>query len=166
MSHVRYIDRTREYYLSQGYDKPYRWAQNDAAPFAPLSKPLSECRVAIVSTSDVKVREDENTPEHESVNLFGVGNVYSLPSDIPIERLHSKQEHFDKNATTLDDVNAYYPIEILHQLADSGRIGSVASRCHGVYTAYSQRKTNEADAPEVLRRLREDDVDVVLLTPV
>ena len=30
---VRYIDRTRAYYLSQGYDKPYRWAHFDDVPF-------------------------------------------------------------------------------------------------------------------------------------
>ncbi len=164
MDHVRYIDRTREYYLSQGYEKPYRWAQHDDIPFTPLTKPLAESTVAIVSTSDVKVRKDD--PGHDDVDLFGVGNVYSLPSDLPIERLHSRQEHFDQHATTLDDVNAFYPVERLRELADAGRIGRLAERFHGVYTAYSQRKTSESDAPEVLRRLREDGVDVVLLTPV
>ncbi len=162
MSHVRYIDRTREYYLAQGYEKPYRWAENDDVPFTPLTKPLAESRVAIVTTSDVKLRRDDP----EEVNLFGVGNVYSLPSDLSVERLHSRQEHFDQHATTLDDVNAFYPVERLRDMAETGRIGSIAPRFHGVYTAYSQRKTSETDAPEVLKRLIEDEVDVVLLTPV
>ena len=38
--YVRYIDKTRAYYLSQGYEKPYAWANNASAPFTPLSKPL------------------------------------------------------------------------------------------------------------------------------
>ena len=161
-THVRYIDRTREYYLGQGYDKPYRWAENDDVPFTPLTKPLAESRVAIVSTSDIKLRRDDPG----EVNLFGVGNVYSLPSDLAVERLHSRQEHFDQHATTLDDVNAFYPVERLREMVEAGRIGSLGARFHGVYTAYSQRKTTEADAPEVLKRLKEDEVDVVLLTPV
>ena len=37
--HVRYIDKTRAYYLSQGYAKPYAWASNADAPFTPLVKP-------------------------------------------------------------------------------------------------------------------------------
>ena len=41
---VSYIDRTREFYAAQGYDKPYRWARNAQVPFAKLAKPLSECR--------------------------------------------------------------------------------------------------------------------------
>ena len=30
---VPYMQRTRDYYLAIGYDTPYRWAHNVAAPF-------------------------------------------------------------------------------------------------------------------------------------
>ena len=48
---VSYIDKSREYYLARGYGNPYRWAQSENAPFAPLAKPLSQSRVALVSTA-------------------------------------------------------------------------------------------------------------------
>ena len=48
---VSYIDRTREFYLAQGYEKPYRWACFDDAPFCPLPKPLAECRLTLVTTA-------------------------------------------------------------------------------------------------------------------
>jgi hypothetical protein len=164
LSHVRYIDKTREYYLSQGYEKPYRWANFDDAPFASLKKPLSESRLALVSTSEIALRswEDQRTPLEKGEE----GNVYSFPADTPIEDLYSQSHSFDKYATTLDDVNAFFPITRLRELAAAGRFGSLAPNAHGVYNAYSQRKTREKDAPEVLRRLRENAVDVVLLTPV
>ncbi len=162
--HVRYIDRTRDYYLSQGYEKAYEWAHHTDAPFTPLAKPLAESRVAIVSTSDIAIRAEDGG--RDRTNEFGVGNVYSLPSDTPVELLYSRQEHYDQHATTLDDVNAYYPVERLQELVEQGRIGSLAPRFHGVYTGYSKRKTAEADAPEVLRRCIEDDVDVAVMTPV
>ena len=47
-----------------------------------------------------------------------------------------------------------------------GRKGALAERFHGVPTDYSQRRTCEEDAPEILRRCREDGVDVVLLVPL
>ena len=163
MTHVRYIDKTREYYLGQGYEKPYQWAHFDDVPFAPLQKPLSECTVALVSTSDIAVRSgDGRDTTHEML----AGNVYSLASDTPLDDLFSRQEHYDKNATTLDDTNSYFPISRLQELVERGRIGALAPRAHGVYTAYSQHKTSDVDAPEVLRRCREDGVDVVILTPV
>jgi D-proline reductase (dithiol) PrdB len=164
MSHVRYIDRTREYYLAEGYEKPYTWAHFDETPFAPLAKPLAESRVALLSTGDVAIRtenEDED-PTHEIL----VGNVYSIPSDTPLDQLYSRQEYYDKYATHLDDVNSYFPITRLYEAAAKGRIGSVAGRAHGVYTSYSHRRTSEVDGPEALRRCREDGVDVAVLTPV
>ncbi|HOM70454.1 MAG TPA: hypothetical protein PLQ58_09770, partial [Smithellaceae bacterium] len=58
-SYVRYIDKTREYYLAQGYETPYRWAHFDEVPFTPLKKPLSECCITIASTSDVALKSEQ-----------------------------------------------------------------------------------------------------------
>jgi len=162
--YVRYIDRTRDYYLSQGYAKPYQWAQFDDVPFTPLSKRLAECRAVLVSTSDVAVRGDggERDKSHEML----VGSAYSIPTETPLEKLYSRQEHYDQHATHLDDVNTYFPVTRLQEKVDDGRLRSLAPRCHGVYTAYSQERTLEVDAPEVLRRCREDEVDIAVLTPV
>lgn len=166
MTHVRYIDKTREYYLGQGYEKPYEWANFADVAFTPLSKPLAESTVALVSTSDIAVRSEDNDNGRDKSHEMMVGNVYSIPSSIPVERLFSRQEHYDQHTTTLDDTNAYFPISRLHELVDRGRIGAVATRTHGVYTAYSHRKTSEVDAPEVVRRCVEDGVDVAILTPI
>ena len=44
---VDYIERTREQYASLGYP-PYQWVHNeDAPPFAPVSKPLAESRIGL-----------------------------------------------------------------------------------------------------------------------
>lgn len=162
MTHVRYIDRTRDYYHSLGYDKAYEWAHFDDVPFTPLAKPLNQSRIALVSTSEISVRGDGEVSLEEEA----VGNVYSIPSDTPVDRLYSRQVDYDKHATHLDDVNSYFPITRLQEFAEAGRIGELAARCHGVYQKYSQRRVLENDAPEVLKRCREDGVDAVVLTPV
>jgi Glycine/sarcosine/betaine reductase selenoprotein B (GRDB) len=164
MDYVRYIDKTRAYYASIGYEKSYEWAHFDDVPFARLRRPLSESRVALVSTSDIAIKSaDDGSNPHEQ---FLVGSVYSFPSDTPVEDLYSPQEHYDVNATHLDDVNSYFPISRLRELSASGRCADIAPRAHGVYTAYSQRRTSEVDAPEVLQRCREDEVDAVVLVPI
>ena len=56
MSHVRYIDKTREYYLAEGYESPYRWAHFDEVPFTPLARPLAECTVGLITTSEMVIR--------------------------------------------------------------------------------------------------------------
>ena len=161
-SYVRYIDRTRDYYKTKGHE-PYRWAHFEDVPFTPLKKPLAESRVVLISTSEIAVRDAERDDgDAQSI----VGGMYSIPSSVPADRLHSLSHSYDKAATTIEDVDAFYPTTALHEAVKSGRIGSLAERFHGVYNAYSQRRTRERDAMEVLQRCREDGADVAVLVPV
>lgn len=48
---IRYIDRTHRWYDALGYGNPYHYAHFSNAPFSPLAKPLSACRVAIITTA-------------------------------------------------------------------------------------------------------------------
>jgi len=48
---VRYMLRTRSYYLGLGYDNPYVWAHYTDVPFTPLKKPLSASRLALITTA-------------------------------------------------------------------------------------------------------------------
>ena len=47
----------------------------------------------------------------------------------------------------------------------AGRIGGLTPRFHGAPTNRSHRTTTETDAPELLRRCREDEVDAAVLVP-
>ena len=73
---------------------------------------------------------------------------------------------WDKETTHTKDVESFLPIRQLEAQAADGRVGCLAQRFHGVPTDYSQRRTLEQDAPEVLRRCRDDAVDVALLIPL
>lgn len=165
MSYVRYIDRTTEYYKKQGYEKPYAWARYDTVPFTPLKKPLSECRIGLVTTSEIGVRYDE-AREANPIVEEGFRDVYAIPADAPTEKLYSRTHSYDAHATHLDDVNAFFPIDRLREGVASGRIGGIPERLCGAYNNYSQRKVVEQEAPKVLQFCREDNVDAVVLVPV
>jgi hypothetical protein len=157
---VSYIDRTREFYAALGYGRPYRWAHHGDVPFAALPKPLAECRVAAITTaSPLGTRAEPGS-------LRAGKAVWSGPVDPAPERLFTDHLSWDKQATHTDDVESFLPIAALRAFARSGRIGSLAPRFHGVPTDYSQRRNIEVDAPELLRRCREDEVDVALLVPL
>jgi hypothetical protein len=161
MSHVRYIDKTREYYRSEGYERPYQWARFDDVPFIRPARPLAECRVGLVTTSEMAlVREAGVWDDNPRCD------VYALPTDTAIDRLYSKKESYDRHATTLDDVDSYLPLTSLGAAVAAGRIGSVARRFQVLYSQYSQRKTLTVDAPEILGQMRADGVDVAVLTAV
>ncbi|MFQ5416111.1 MAG: hypothetical protein ACE5FL_03575 [Myxococcota bacterium] len=158
---VSYIDRTRDYYAAHGYERPYAWARHRDAPFALLAKPLSRCRVAVVTTAS-PWRDQKAHPGA----LRGEKQVESTPSWPAPERLFTDDLAWDKEATHTDDVASFVPVAQLRRCAEEGRIGSLAAYTVHVPTDYSARRTREIDAPEVLRSLRADGVDVALLTPL
>ncbi len=158
---VSYIDRTREFYAAQGYDRPYRWAHFEHVPFAALSKPLSESRVGLVTTAG-----DWHQREAEDGVLRGAKQPWSGSTANPPERLYTDDLAWDKQATHTDDVDSFLPIRTLARLAQEGRIGELSPRFYGAPTDYSQRRNREDDAPEIERLCREDGVDVALLVPL
>lgn len=161
---VRYIDKTRAYYQAQGYAKPYAWAHNEEAPFTPLAKPLAQSVVTLISTSEIAIKDDLRFAD-DAVSE-ALGNVYAISADTPSERLYSRTQSYDRYATSLDDPNAYFPVDRLREARAAGRIGGLSGDFLGVYNAYSQRKTTERDAPLVLGQCRAMGVDVALLVPV
>lgn len=165
MSYVKYIDRTRDYYLSQGYDKSYAWAHFDDVSFTPLKKPLAESRVTLISTGEVAIKFDPETEENP-MEKTQVGSIYSIPADIEPDRLYSHSYAYDRHATNLDDLNTFLPVTRLREAVENGRLGSMAARLHSGQYTYSQRKTLERDGPEVLKRCREDGVDIAVLVPI
>ena len=164
MNYVRYIDKTREYYLGEGYETPYQWAHFDDMPFTPLRKPPSACRVGLITTSEMALRSQDQAAEDDEDDW--ARDPYSLPSDTPMAQLYSRKDSYDSYATTLDDVDSYLPLTHMHALASEGRIASLAPRFHVVFSQYSQRKTSQVDAPKILRWCIEDKVDVAVLTAV
>ena len=165
MEHVRYIDRTRDYYLSQGYEKSYAWAEYEEVPFTRLSKPLSQCKIGLLGTSEVAVQFDPQT-ETNPINEEDFRGVYAIPANTPSDKLYSRTRSFDRFATHLDDINSYYPVDRLQEAVQSGRIGSTPDRWYGAYNNYSQRKVLNEEAPKALRFCQEDGVDAVVLVPV
>ncbi len=155
-SFISYIDRTREYYAAQGYPKPYVWAHHQDAPFAPLSRPLAKSRVGLVTTASPLRRAGDKSPKA----------VWSGDTASPPDALYTDDLAWDRDNTHTQDVESFLPIRHLQRFVAGGRVGSLAPRFHGVPTDYSQRRTVERDAPEILKRMREDEVDVALLVPL
>jgi D-proline reductase (dithiol) PrdB len=83
-------------------------------------------------------------------------------------RLAHASSNFDRSGFVAD-LNVVYPIDRLHEMAADGRIGSVASRHLSFMGAQPDHvlETLRLDTgPAAAQLLREDGVDVVLLTPV
>ena len=162
---ISYIARSRSYYMSLGYEEPYRWAHHTDAPFTRLAKPLAECRVAIVTTAaPYRPAFGDQGPWAAYNAEAKFRHVYTMPTD-PTPDLRISHIGYDRKHTSAEDQDSYFPLERLRDAMAEGRIGEISPRFYGIETTRSQRQTNERDAPEVLRLMREDAIDVAVLVP-
>jgi hypothetical protein len=165
-TYLSYIESTRAYYLANGFDNPYEWAHFQQVPFTPVTKPLAQSRIGLITTA---AEFDPEKGDQEAGAAYNTGAkfhaVYSRPIDSTPD-LRISHIAYDRKNARVDDINAYFPLQRLHEAAAAGRIGSIAARFHAVPTMRSQRKTIERDAPEILERLREEEVDAAILVAV
>jgi D-proline reductase (dithiol) PrdB len=162
---IPYMRRTREYYAAIGYATPYRWAHHVEAPFQPLLKPLGQSRLALITTAaPFDPAKGDQGPGAEYNGGAKFYSVYdgdtSKPHDLRISHLA-----YDRLHTTAEDSGTWFPLPQLQRLAHERRIGEVAPRFFGAPTNRSHRVTIQTDAPEILKRCREDRVDAAVLVP-
>lgn len=159
--HVEYIKGITERYGRLGYT-PYKWYRAETPPpFAPLKKPLSECRIGALSTSGAYVvgqtayyyKDDSSTR--------------AIPKDTPKDRIHFS--HITENYLEgpRRDPACMVPTDAMRRLESEGVVGEVAAdifSCMG--GIYSQRRVREDLAPALLQAYREQNVDAVFLVPM
>ena len=154
---VAYIPRTRELYA--GYT-PYRWVINEDTPWTPLTKPLSKCRVALISSGGI--HHKDQMPFHLRDNISSYDKI---PRDVDIEDLCIS--HFGyRTDDARKDPNCVFPIEGMRELEAKGVIGKFADPAYtfmgGIYSA---RKVREELAPNLIRELIANRIDVSYLVP-
>lgn len=162
---LRYIARTRAYYLALGYDAPYVWAENSDIPFTRLQKPLSKTKIALVTTAALfdpaKGDQGPNAP-------YNGGAKFYTPYQAPVEdapKTGISHIAYDRKHTPATDEQAWLPVNALRQAAMDGVIGGVTKHFHGLPTNRSQRATLEDDAVLLLEALKRDQADAVILVP-
>jgi D-proline reductase (dithiol) PrdB len=142
----------------------YRAADRDR-PWAPLRKPLSECRTALVTTAGLVA------PGQPAFDQRARGGDYSLrvlDRDVAVAALRDchRSDSFD-HAGLRADPNLAFPLDRLRERASAGVIGEVAPRhisFMGSITAPGRLIRDTA--PAAAEILAQDAVDAALLIPI
>lgn len=149
----------------QLFMKAYPYRRVDWRPGSLLEKPLSEARVAVITTAAFYLPEQ---PPFDTSNRGGDYSYRVIPADADLKRLNiaHRSDAFDIRGV-VEDKNLALPLDRLKSLADEGIVGSVAPRHYSFMGSIAAPGRLIADtAPDVARLLIEDAVDAVLLTPV
>ncbi len=136
-------------------------------PWTPLSKPLSECTVAVLSSAGLAMKDDlPFDQEGERKNpWWGDPSYRILPKTASKDEVRLYHMHIDPSYAE-QDLNCLFPLERLQEMEDSGRIGRVSPRHYSIMGYLLEPEELLCNTvPALIRNLKEDFADVVVLVP-
>ncbi len=147
------------------------WMKNEVPPrdipWTPLSKPLPRCKVALVGSAGVALKNDrpfDQEGERRSP-WWGDPSYRLIPrgtrtGDVALYHLHIDTSFGES------DLNCVLPLDRLEELAVSGEVAAVA-RTHYSFMGYLLKPEEflKTSVPGMIERMRSEEVDVALLVP-
>src|SRR3954471_13931046 len=95
--------------------RAYPWRRIDPIPWTPLKKPLSQCRVALVSSAGFVLPDQ---PSFDETVRGGDVTFREIPSETPVAQLREthRSESFDHTGLR-EDPNLAFPLDRIRELA-------------------------------------------------
>lgn len=139
------------------------WHTEDIS-WTPFDKELKDCKIALITTAGVHLK---NQKPFNMKDPDGDPTYREIPLDASKQDLMITHDYYDhKDADK--DINIVFPIDRLKEMRDRGEIGFVSELNFGFMGHIQGRHIwtliNET-APQVALKLKEMQVDAVLLTP-
>jgi D-proline reductase (dithiol) PrdB len=138
-------------------------------PWTPFEKPLSEAKVALLSTAGISMKGDEPfVMEYERQHpTRGDSSFRRLRADATASQIEANHLHIDTGYIERD-LNVALPLDRLRELVSEGQVGALAETHYsimGFQGSDSSRLENES-APAIAEIMKSEEVDLALLAPV
>lgn len=161
MEPIRYVDLMKQRYESLGFP-PYAWSVHHDAPLTPLTKPLSQCAVTMLTSGGVSEKPLPGFDPYAR-NDF---RLDAIESTCPSDGFKIDDSYYDHSDASRD-INCIFAIDRLRELARAGEIGSVTPRFWSGFMGrtYMRSKLVDEVAPAFAQRLKDDGTDVLVAVP-
>lgn len=126
--------------------------------FTPCTKKLKDMRIAFATAAGVHLKTQER------FNLAGDTTYREIPDTVTDDELMVSHGGYD-NSDVNKDINCMFPIDRLHELVKEGFIKETAPFHYGFMGGGGDIQVfTEKTGPAIAQRLKEEDVDGVLMT--
>jgi D-proline reductase (dithiol) PrdB len=140
-------------------------------PWAPMSRPLTECRFGLVTTGGLYHSASSppfDLDRERQEPTWGDPSYRRIPSDIGQSEAGVSHLHLNTR-DVLADINILLPVHRFQELVAQGRVGGLARSAYSFmgYQGFppDTRCWEEDSGPQVAAGLMGQGVDCVLLTP-
>jgi D-proline reductase (dithiol) PrdB len=155
------------------HDQSERLAQqrpNDPAetPWTPMPKPLSECKVTLVSTAGIFVKGDEpfDYGREWAEPSWGDPSHREIPRTAGQDDVVYSHLHIDTSFLTRDR-NVAWPVDIFNDYEKEGKIGALANTLYSIMGYIPNfSPLIKRTAPLMVESMKAQCVDVAFIVPV
>ena len=147
-------------------------AQRHADPtktsWAPMAKPLAECRVTLVSTAGIFMKGDESFDYEREwrEGIWGDPTHREIPRTAGQDDVEYSHLHID-TAFLQKDRNVAWPVDIFGAYEKEGKIGGLSDTLYSImgYIPNFNLLVKQT-APNMIAKMKEEGVDVAFIYPV
>jgi D-proline reductase (dithiol) PrdB len=154
---VRFIEQWEDWTLARVAAEGW-FPDIQDIPWAPFTKPLSEARIALMTSGGLFVEGQEP---------FALSNdptYRQIPRGTTQEQVRAAHRGYDINGP-LEDMNCLLPLTRMAELEAEGRIGALADTNFSFNGSIPDVANLQSWPHEVAAILRQEQVDAILLTP-
>ena len=138
-------------------------------PWAPVHKPLSESRVALLTTAGISMKDDKPFDmDGERANpTWGDPGWRRVARDTTAHDVEVNHLHIDTQYIRRD-INVALPLARLQVLAVEGVVGESAPQHYSImgFQGNDASTLENVSGPEIAAAMKSDKVDLALLAPV
>ncbi len=138
-------------------------------PWTPVSKPLAESRVALLSTAGLSMKGDApfDMEMERKRPTRGDPSWRRLAADATRATIEANHLHID-TGYILRDLNVALPLDRLRECVAAGEVGSMADTHYSImgYQGNDSSELEQQSAPEIAAAMKSEEVDLALLAPV
>ena len=149
----------------------------DDGPFNPLPKPVSDSRLALITSTghfvdgqDPEPLGVKNMTQQEAIEKIvdfvkAAPQLSAVPVDTPENKLRVRHGGYDIRGVQADP-NVAFPLQRLQELEREGVIGQLARQAYSFVGACSQKRLLTQTGPQWIEIFKEQQIDAALLVPV
>jgi D-proline reductase (dithiol) PrdB len=137
-------------------------------PWAPMTKPLAECKVTLVSTAGIFVKGDVSFDyeRERREGIWGDPTHREIPRTAGQDDVEYSHLHIDTSFMKKDR-NVAWPVDIFLDYEKEGKIGSLAETLYSIMGYIPNfNPLVKQTAPKMIAKMKEEGVEAAFLYPV
>ncbi len=151
-------------WVKKRWSNRFKAVESERIPWVPLTKPLAQCKVALLTTGGVHLKTDA---PFDMEDKHGDPSYRKIPSNISPHELMITHDYYNHEDAD-QDINLVLPIDILHKSQQKKQVGPSTEFFYSFMGHIEEPHLSTLihhTAKDVAQQLKAQHADIAILVP-